>query len=433
MASPLEDLDELLLKCRDDTAKNHIKESVLCYKSGAFRASIVVTWIAVVFDIIYKLKELTLAGDKAAASEYSKFEKIRKNHDISKLLHFEKTVLNIVCQLELISEIERKDLERIYEDRNRCAHPSLINEEEVFNPSAELARLHIVNAVNHLLQHPPAQGKVALERLWANVKSEYFPEEKEKIRLVFEKKGLIKPRKSLVRNFVVLLLKEFLGNNGRDYSFDLRIINSLLTLQDMQYETCIETFSSKLSDIMRSQEDEGFDRAAKLVLNHGKLWNFLDPDIKDRIEKFTNKMPSECLQLLGDCLDYEPLRNAAITRVNSLNKEEMQEICRRGCHEVVAEQIIEHFLGSSLTSEANAWAKLIIDGCWSLKAAHIRFLLENIKNNEQVLLSPEIPELIQTIRKEQKVSDSELDELLAAHQLSDYIERATFIPGIDEF
>mgnify|MGYP006074009337 CR=1 FL=1 len=66
MSSLLSDLDELVLKCRDEKTKSYIKESILCYKSGAFRSAIVSTWIAVSFDIIDKLKDLTLTGDKEA-------------------------------------------------------------------------------------------------------------------------------------------------------------------------------------------------------------------------------------------------------------------------------------------------------------------------------------------------------------------------------
>lgn len=40
------------MKCRAQKAKDYIKEAVACYKAGAFRSSIVSTWIAVSFDII---------------------------------------------------------------------------------------------------------------------------------------------------------------------------------------------------------------------------------------------------------------------------------------------------------------------------------------------------------------------------------------------
>ena len=64
--SHLFDLDELILLCRDEKARAYINEAVSCYRAGAFRASIVVTWISVCYDIIDKLKEISLSGDKEA-------------------------------------------------------------------------------------------------------------------------------------------------------------------------------------------------------------------------------------------------------------------------------------------------------------------------------------------------------------------------------
>ena len=75
MASALSDLDELVLKCRDQKAKSYIREAVACYKAGAFRSAIVSTWIAVSFDILDKLKELSLAGDKEAERQIESFDK----------------------------------------------------------------------------------------------------------------------------------------------------------------------------------------------------------------------------------------------------------------------------------------------------------------------------------------------------------------------
>jgi hypothetical protein len=57
----LSDLDELILRCRSDCARDHIREAVLAYKSGAYRASIVATWTAIVFDLIDKIRELSIS------------------------------------------------------------------------------------------------------------------------------------------------------------------------------------------------------------------------------------------------------------------------------------------------------------------------------------------------------------------------------------
>ena len=82
------------------------------------------TWIAVVYDIIEKLREISLTGDSYAKSKAEEFEKIQKDGDLEKSLRFEKNILvEASDSLELITKQEKKDLERLQEDRNRSAHP----------------------------------------------------------------------------------------------------------------------------------------------------------------------------------------------------------------------------------------------------------------------------------------------------------------------
>ena len=141
MPSPLQDLDELVLKCRDKKAQAYIKEAVACYKAGSIRSSIVATWIAVSFDLIEKLKDLTLTGDKEAEKQLKEFEEARNNGDIAKSLKFEKEILVVARdKLEFFSHIEYIDLDRLQQDRNRCAHPSMTTEGEIFNPPAEFSK-----------------------------------------------------------------------------------------------------------------------------------------------------------------------------------------------------------------------------------------------------------------------------------------------------
>ena len=117
MASPLADLDELVLKCRDEKSKQYIREAVSCYKSGAFRSAIVSTWIAVTFDILDKIKELALSGDKEAENQLEIFEKARRQNDITNSLRFEREILGIAKdKLELISHIECLDLDRLKQE-----------------------------------------------------------------------------------------------------------------------------------------------------------------------------------------------------------------------------------------------------------------------------------------------------------------------------
>lgn len=161
----LADLDELVLRCRDERAKEYIGEAVACYRAGAYRA-IISTWIAVAFDIIDKIRELYFGGDKAAEELTERFDAITRDNDLTRALQFERDLLeNARDKFELISSQEFSDLERLQQDRHRCAHPSRTASMEVFTPSPELARAHIRSAIDHLLQHEPAQGKAAFDRI----------------------------------------------------------------------------------------------------------------------------------------------------------------------------------------------------------------------------------------------------------------------------
>ncbi len=137
----LVDLDELVLRCRNEQAKSYIAEAVACYKAGAFRACVVATWIAVVFDFLHKLEELRLTGDKNAKTRLEEFEKFRKNEDVVGSQTFERKIPDMAKnEFELISAVEHEDLLRLQKDRHRCAHPSMTVAGEAFQPSAEFAR-----------------------------------------------------------------------------------------------------------------------------------------------------------------------------------------------------------------------------------------------------------------------------------------------------
>jgi hypothetical protein len=107
MSQPLADLDELVLKCRDERAKSYIAEAVACYKVGAFRSSVVACWIAVCFDVIDKLRELALAGDAEAEKKIEELKSIRASNDLKCSLEFERTLLEVARdKFELLSHLE---------------------------------------------------------------------------------------------------------------------------------------------------------------------------------------------------------------------------------------------------------------------------------------------------------------------------------------
>ena len=154
-----------------------------CYRAGAFRAAIVSTWIATVLDIVDKLRELDLDGDKKARRKIEEFEAGHSEGETTgnwrKSNEFERQILDVAKDdFELLAAAEYVELTRLRDDRNRCAHPSLLSGAEPYPAFRQSSPVyHLRNAVIYLLSHPPVQGQAAFDRIIQDIESSYFPKE----------------------------------------------------------------------------------------------------------------------------------------------------------------------------------------------------------------------------------------------------------------
>jgi len=422
MTSPLTDLDELVLKCRDERAKSYLREAVVSYRAGAFRAAVVATWIAVCFDFIEKLQELSLAGDQEAEKQIVELEKIRSSSDVSRALKFEKDLLIIAREkFELISPLEFIDLQRLQEDRNRCAHPSLVAEGQAYSPSAELARLHISAAVTSLLQHAPAQGKYALDRLVKDVESDYFPSKTNEAKDVLSSGPLKKPRDSLVRNFVVVLLKIYLLEKS-DYKRRSRISAALRATSILHPALFASTLGEKLSPILRQVDDAELMTTLNFFGEVKDCWQFVGVDVKQKLINFVSNLPAKFFDDIELALRIPELKPSAETRIKRATRKELTEAFFFSVPEPVVNRYIDIYLSSSSYDQANSWAKQMIANVEDFSADQARRILENVTGNGQVLGSFELGSLINVLRKHKILPQEEFDNLLRSNGLEDFIE-----------
>jgi hypothetical protein len=241
------DLDEMVLLCHDEKARSYLVEAIASYKAGAMRASMISAWIAVCFDFIDKVRQLELQDDAAAAVIAKKLHASQQGINFAEALAFERDILeNARTTLGLISNSEHKDLSRLYEDRHRCAHPSMNADGEIFQPTAEQVRYHIRTAVMTMLSQPATSGKASLEQLVLQVKGEFFPTEKAKAWVILEKGPLAKPRPALVRNFIVVLIKIMLTPASASGE-RIRAAAALNSLKTLHPEECHSVLEKDLS------------------------------------------------------------------------------------------------------------------------------------------------------------------------------------------
>ncbi len=422
MISTLSDLDELILRCRDQKAKEHIREAVACYKAGAFRAAIVLTWIAVSFDIIEKLKELSLAGDKEADKCIGEFEEARRKGDISQSLSFEKKILT-VCKdkLEFISPIEFIDLNRLLEDRNRCAHPSMTIDGNALNPPAELARLHIRTAVEHLLQHPPAQGKYALETLVSEVKSEYFPTDDKKALIAFRHGPLNRARDSLVRNFTIILIKMII-HQDLEYKEFMRISAALKSIGKLHRERYIEILKSDLSRIIRNLKSEELGKPLKLISIINDCWTHLEDDIKQKIELYLEILPKENIGFIENLWDIPELIPSLNKRINKMSREEMEHVIFFSISKVAADKVVEIYGDSNSFSQANSFSNTVRMYATDFSKEQIERIISACGENEQIKYSKTLDSVVKSLMNNKNISEDEFNTWLHEADLNDLIE-----------
>lgn len=330
----LTDLEELVLRCRNDASRDLIQEALSCYRAQAYRSCIVSTWIAVVYDFVGKLRDLSFMGDGNAHNQLVAFDVTCRTHNLQRSLAFERRILKMAKDdFEFLTELEYDELSRLLEDRHKCAHPSMHNSAEPYRPSAEAARYHLKNAVELFLQHPAAQGKAALDRLLRDLDGMFYPESLKDLLIHLEAGPLGQPRQSLLRNFVLVALKcllapepapagaapaEVLQHQLAQARREKRIPLTLAAVNRLHGELTLRVLDC-LDQLLAAADDSRLPQALHFFGSLPEAWRSTGPAQQNRVIRFVEHMPVEtldpCLPLAWN-LDF--LRAAAEQRLTGL-------------------------------------------------------------------------------------------------------------------
>jgi len=314
------DLDELVTRCRADSARKSFGEAVACYRAGAYRAAIVATWSAVVFDYLGKLHELELSGNGEAKLILAQYERARVENDVEASLRLERTILNEATQtFELLTPIEKEDLERLRTDRHRCAHPSLLTLDEPYQPSAELARTHLRNAVDHLLSRPPLQGREAFEAVWRDVASEFFPDDPQRAMQRLQAK-MSRARTVLVNKLVVDLTKSLLTTADKPHH--ARRTAALLAIIQMHHGECADLLRRKLDALIASVPDADLNLAVRYCSVIQIAWGSMGAASQDKLKRMVGRsldvptlVDATQVPALMDALRLGPMDDASMVAI----------------------------------------------------------------------------------------------------------------------
>ena len=280
------DLSELGQMTRNQSSKQYLDEAIAAYRAGAYRASIISTWIAVCVDIIEKIRELSLGGDNIAINLEQKLNGIQAN-DINGMLAYEREILDFACEeLELISVIEKKHLEHLKEDRHFCVHPIFSIDGSPFIPSPELTKAYIVQASSYLLANTPVRGKVAIDRLYNLITGNSFAEDDENAFIILSSDTYLgRVKDSTVRNLVIILLKRiFRDDDSLSQELFLRICSALGAIERLYPEIFSEVFNNKFNQMLADTDDKKIKRSFPFLTKRKEAWGYIEDAIIIRLE-----------------------------------------------------------------------------------------------------------------------------------------------------
>jgi hypothetical protein len=257
------------------------------------------------------------------------------------------------------------------------------------------------NAIEHLLQRPPVQGKAALERLEKEIQSEYFPTIPENAVNYFKNGPLSRPRDSLVRNFVLVILKSLLLGELDEQS-ERRYEGALQAIRIMQREIVEATFKERLNDLMLRVADDQLFRCLRIFSNISDTWQYLRDDSKKRLQNYVIALPDE---MIGRMFVY----------VFSFPPFQDDEAFRSG----VIEKIVSKYEDVSSFYEANDdGIYMVVPSVRYLKAVHVSKIIRASAHNRQIASSYQRDNVLNVVRSADVISTDDFDKLLAENGLT---------------
>lgn len=318
------DLDILLTRIRNVQSRTYFLDAVRAYKAGALRAALTGAWVALAYDLIAKYRELSAMGDPAATAFIQSWDAATVSNDIARLMKLEASIIDdATVNTQAISQIARTHLERLREDRHLCAHPAFSADAQLFEPTAELVRLHLVNAVDLVLAQEPLQGRAIFDLFDVDVQSTGFPIAHDRIVDYVEQRYLTRVRPQNVRNFGLVLAKSLLkGLPPQWEGIRGKIVSSLVAVRE-RAPAMWPDIAASTARLIDNLEPDNRPRAIAFIAAFPDYWALLQEPtqtaLRETVENTTPENLADYRILAG--LTFETFRPGLLRVVAHLERD----------------------------------------------------------------------------------------------------------------
>lgn len=382
----LSDMDSLLLKVRNQNSQEYMLEAINAYRAGSFRSAIVSTWISLAFDLISKIRELAAANEFEAAALIKKLDTAIQTQDTKTFLNIEADILNDAKKLELISHHEFYSLEKLRTDRHLCAHPAYNPNEELFQPSPELVRTHIVHSLLYVLTQKPIQGKKAIHNLLEDLKSPNFPTNFEEVDRFIKSKYLMRAKESFIANAVKVIVKEIIKQNNTNY-FDIKFSLALESFMKNKRSETIFIIKNNVNKYINTHETYTLIHILKIMPFDPDIWTILTNENKISI---ITAIKNNSDGIMYDDFLYKNLNNSEIKTavfegISSLSKPKQRNIFQHFLVNEFTDLVVDSFCNSSTYDETKSITNsYFFDYAHFFKVSHLKKILSCATSNSSI-------------------------------------------------
>ncbi|MBB1177660.1 hypothetical protein [Brevundimonas aurantiaca] len=387
MDSSFVDLDILLTKVRNPQSRTYFLDAVRAYKAGALRAALTAAWVAIAYDLIAKYRELSAMGDAAATAFLQSWDNATAINDIRQLLQLEGRILEDAADnTQAISQIAGRQLERLREDRHLCAHPAFSAEALLFEPTPELVRMHLVNAVDLVLGQEALQGRAIFEVFDGDVQSSGFPADHTRILDYVEQRYLARVRPQNIRNFGTVLAKSLL--KGVPAHLDVvrsKVESALVAVRDRAPGAWPDVVPA-IVRLLDTLDPADRPRAIAFIAAFPAFWPLMQEPTRTSLQETVNNANAanltDYLVLRG--VAFAPFRAPILALIAGLDRESLARAIAAAPLPELWPQAVELYAqsGSFRGSEANFDA-YITPYTGSLDAAALDQVLDAVAANGQ--------------------------------------------------
>ena len=396
------DLDSITLQVRNPESQRLVSEAIAAYRGGALRSAVISTWIAVAYDLIAKLRELGAQGDAAPKSFVNDLDKAIAKQDLRKLQQTENQLLqNAYSKFQLLAPHEFRALDRLQKDRNLCAHPAFADQDELYRPTPELVRSHIVHAIQYLLMHAPLQGRTAIERFESDILSASFPVAPDDIDAFLRAKYLDRAKDVLVINLIKAILAVPFGDDRQRFSGHNRTLAiSLKTISAAK----AAIYEAEVPAIVRTKYEQVNDdvllNICPFLEQDPRIWYWLSDPVRLRVQRLFETAEVEALKLHSafDAFGVEPLGVILLDRFRTFDSTTQESI--------IAQHPRAEFVepGIQIYAKANSYRSAEHLGRWIIlplapyfRTEHVEKVLEAVSGNGQIWYAAGTPDVLEQL------------------------------------